>query len=151
MEIGYGWCYTCDPETCATTLGPCRLSLKESTSDNQTLRREKKDTRTYQLTATSCQGFNDLVCGPFNREGLLCSKCKPGYGPAPYANSLKCEKCHDKYTGWLWLLYLLLELIPLTIFSSSYLIFVLHCHHSPPLSFSVSSSQNSSKGVCIFK
>ncbi len=37
MEIEYGKCYTCDPETCVTTLGPCRLSLKESTSDNQTL------------------------------------------------------------------------------------------------------------------
>ncbi len=29
MEIEYGWCYTCDPETCVTTSGPGRLSLKE--------------------------------------------------------------------------------------------------------------------------
>ncbi len=50
-----------------------------------------------------------------------------------YANSLKCEKCHDKYIGWLWPLYLLLELIPLTIFFFLIVLFniVLHCHHSP--------------------
>ncbi len=97
------------------------------------MRRENNDT--YQLTATSCQGFNDLVCGPFNREGLLCSKCKPGYGPAPYANSLKCEKCHDKYTGWLWLLYLLLELISLTIFYFLIVLFNIRATLPPFTSF----------------
>ena len=70
----------------------------------------------YLVSACTCEELNERVCGPFNREGLLCSKCKPGYGPAPYSWSLKCEKCHDEYVGWFWLLYLLLELVPLTVF-----------------------------------
>ncbi len=49
----------------------------------------------YEISVSSCQELNDAVCGPFNREGLLCTKCKPGYGPPMHSTNLKCEKCHD--------------------------------------------------------
>ena len=64
----------------------------------------------------------NYTCGPYNREGLLCSKCKPGYGPAVYAFSLQCTKCGDSSKGN-WVLYLFLVLFPTTIFYFIVIIF----------------------------
>ena len=64
--------------------------------------------------------LTNMTCGEYNREGLLCSSCKPGYGPAVYAFSLMCVKCRDDRLGWV--LYLGLIMIFVTIF---YVIIVL--------------------------
>ena len=64
--------------------------------------------------------LTDLTCGAYNREGLLCTSCKPGYGPAVYAFSLMCVECRDDSLGWL--LYLGLVMIFITVF---YVIIVL--------------------------
>ena len=64
--------------------------------------------------------LTDLTCGAYNREGLLCTSCKPGYGPAVYAFSLMCVECKDDNLGWL--LYLGLVTIFITVF---YVIIVL--------------------------
>ena len=43
----------------------------------------------YSLPPTrTLKEQSNLTCGPYNREGLLCSKCKRGYGPAVYSFSL---------------------------------------------------------------
>ena len=57
--------------------------------------------------------LNDVVCSPFNREGLVCSECKPEHGPSVFTNSLRCYKCSGMYHGWA--LYIFLELSPVTI------------------------------------
>ncbi len=54
------------------------------------------------------------MCDKVNRDGLLCSRCKPGYGPAVLSYDPSCAKCSDGYSGWL--LYICLALIPTTIF-----------------------------------
>ena len=64
--------------------------------------------------------LTNMTCGDYNREGLLCSSCKPGYGPAVYAFSLMCVKCTDDRLGWV--LYLGLIMIFVTVF---YVIIVL--------------------------
>ena len=64
--------------------------------------------------------LTDMTCGAYNREGLLCSSCKPGYGPAVYAFSLMCVECRDNSLGWV--LYLGLVTIFITVF---YVIIVL--------------------------
>ena len=33
------------------------------------------------------------MCGPLNREGTLCGKCKDGYGTAFYSYTLECSQC----------------------------------------------------------
>ena len=74
--------------------------------------------------------LNDAMCGQLNREGLLCSKCKAGYGPALYSRTSKCEKCNN--TQYLmWTLYLFLELTPLTVFFIIVIIFNIRAT-SPP-------------------
>ena len=64
--------------------------------------------------------LTNMTCGEYNREDLLCSSCKPGFGPAVYAFSLMCVKCRDDRLGWV--LYLGLIMIFVTIF---YVIIVL--------------------------
>ena len=88
-----GNCMTCNPTTCTTVFSNCRLTLELNEEDGIIV---SHNINHYLVSACSCEELNDRVCGPFNREGLLCSKCKPGYGPALYSWSLKCEKCHDE-------------------------------------------------------
>ena len=54
--------------------------------------------------------LNDVMCGPFNRQGLLCSSCRPGYGISVYSFGHPCAKCDSNHLGVLW--YVLLELLP---------------------------------------
>ena len=119
---------TCNPTTCAIELGICRLTLELNEKDGFIVFRKPSN---YLVSACTCEELNDKVCGPFNREGLLCSKCKPGYGPTPYSWSLKCEKCRDEHVGWFWLLYLVLELVPLTVFYLMVILLNIHVT-SPP-------------------
>ena len=79
---------------------------------------------------TSCSMLNDAMCGLLNRDGLLCSKCKAGYGPSLYSRTWKCEKCNDR-RYLMWILYLFLELTPLTVFFIIVIIFNIHAT-SPP-------------------
>ena len=126
LEIGN--CMTCNTTTCATAFGICRLTLELNEEDGFIVFHKPSN---YLVSACSCKELNDRVCGPFNREGLLCSKCKTGYGPAPYSWSLKCEKCRDEYVSWFWLLYLVLELVPLTVFYLMVILLNIHVT-SPP-------------------
>ena len=74
---------------------------------------------------------SNLTCGPYNREGLLCSKCKPGYGPAVYSFSLMCAECSDNGVGWA--LYLFLVLFPITVFYIIVIIFNIRATAPPSL------------------
>ena len=57
--------------------------------------------------------LNDVICGPFNRQGLLCSSCRPGYGISVYSFGHPCAKCDSSHLGVLW--YVLLELLPTSV------------------------------------
>ena len=57
--------------------------------------------------------LNDVMCGPFNRQGLLCSSCRPGYGISVYSFGHPCAKCDSSHLGVLW--YVLLELLPASV------------------------------------
>ena len=75
----------------------------------------------YSISAKhSLAELTDMTCGVYNREGLLCGSCKPGYGPAVYAFSLMCVECREDSLGWL--LYLGLGMFFITAF---YVIIVL--------------------------
>ncbi len=130
VSVG-GKCVTCDPSTCSAVYGLCNMIFEFG--ENFTIK-DGSNVRVFsRKSASSCQELTTMTCGPFNREGVLCTKCKPGYGPPLYSNSLKCEKCNDKLSGWWLLLYLLLELVPLTFFFMLSIIFNFHAT-APPLS-----------------
>ena len=76
---------------------------------------------------------SNLTCGPYNREGLLCSKCKPRYGPAVYSFSLMCAECSDNGVGWA--LYLFVVLFPITVFYVIVIIFNIRATAPPFTAF----------------
>ena len=74
------------------------------------------NTHKITLELSSIQTLHDLneaMCGHLNREGLLCGKCRLNYGIALYSKTFQCVPCH-KNAVWMWVLYLMLEIVPLT-------------------------------------
>ena len=57
--------------------------------------------------------LNMAMCGPFSRHDRLCGRCKPGYGPGVFSANVNCFRCSGPYHGWL--LYLVFELVPVTV------------------------------------
>ena len=89
----------------------------------------------YSLSSSlSLIDHSNLTCGPYNREGLLCSKCKPGYGPAVYFFSLMCAECSDNSVGG-WALYLFVVLFPITVFYIIVIIFNIRATAPPFTAF----------------
>ncbi|XP_064403730.1 uncharacterized protein LOC135349163 [Halichondria panicea] len=59
--------------------------------------------------------LNAVFCDPLNREGILCHRCKEGFGVAPLSLEYTCVECPDNTAGWL-VLFLVLQFGPVTIF-----------------------------------
>ena len=77
--------------------------------------------------------LNEVMCGPYNRTGLLCSECIDGYGPAVFSPYKKCENCSKLSTGFAVSLYLLLELTPITLLFVCVVVFRLSITAGPLL------------------
>ena len=73
--------------------------------------------------------LNEFMCGPLNREGTLCGKCKDGYGIALYSYTLECTKCWRH--GYGWVLYYFLQLFPITVLYFLVVIFHIRATSSP--------------------
>ncbi|XP_064403726.1 uncharacterized protein LOC135349160 [Halichondria panicea] len=63
----------------------------------------------------SIHELNAVFCDPLNREGILCHRCKEGFGVAPLSLEYACVECPDNTAGW-WVLFLVLQFGPVTIF-----------------------------------
>ena len=73
--------------------------------------------------------LNDYMCGPMNRKGFLCGDCIDGFGPSASSIGYKCSNCTDVWYGVP--LYLLLELLPVTIFFFIILVFPIPITYAP--------------------
>ena len=63
---------------------------------------------------TNLSQINSFFCDPLNREGLICERCKEGYGTSVLTIGYKCAKCSHLWRGWL--LYIFFQFVPITIF-----------------------------------
>ena len=70
-----------------------------------------------------------VMCGPYNRRGLLCGECKDGYGSAVYSFDMTCANCSSAWSRYAISLYLFLQFIPTTLI----FFFVLFCFDSNSL------------------
>ena len=59
--------------------------------------------------------LDDVMCGPYNRKGLLCGECIDGYGPTADVLDLKCANCSKLSESYAIPLYLVIELLPITL------------------------------------
>ena len=67
----------------------------------------------YTQLPRNVSELNDFTCSRYNRHGIVCSQCNPGYGPSVYTHQLQCYKCTGPYSGWA--LYIFFELLPITV------------------------------------
>ena len=63
----------------------------------------------------SAETLNDLLCGPYNRKGALCSQCKEGYSPSIYFRVKTCTHCSNTSVKYSWR-YIVCELLEITLF-----------------------------------
>ena len=113
-----GYCMTYDSISGLSALGKCPYIAKYTISDN-----------VYIQLPDNVLNLNEFMCGPLNREGTLCEKCKDGYGIALYSYTLQCKKCWGH--GYGWALYYFLELFPITVMYFLVLIFHIRATSSP--------------------
>ena len=108
-----GFCATYDEHTRLVSLSPCPYFQP---NDNYSMYEDECKTWYIQLP-NNISKLNDYMCVPLNRKGRVCSECKDGFGPAiaSFGFQIQCSNCTA--SGWYGiLLYMFLEIVPVTIF-----------------------------------
>lgn len=77
--------------------------------------------------------LNDYMCGPLNRQGIMCSQCADGFGFPVFSVGHMCTN----YTGvWYGIpLYLVIEFVLITIFFFVVLVFRMNFTTAPMVAF----------------
>ena len=119
--LRFGFCMTYNSATGTTEVGPCPYIGHYNTTSI--------DYIFYIQLPSNVSLLNEVMCGPLNREGTLCGKCKDGYGIALYSYNLECSKCWGH--GYGWVLYYFLELFPITVLYFLVVIFHIRATSSP--------------------
>ena len=120
--LQFGFCMTYNSTTGATEFGACPYIPHYNTTTHV-------DDLFYTRLPSNVSSLNEFMCGPLNREGPLCGKCKDGYGIALYSYTLECSKCWGH--GYEWALYYFLELFPITVMYFLVVIFHIRATSSP--------------------
>ena len=68
----------------------------------------------YIQLPSNISELNDYMCKPMNRKGFLCKDCIDGFGPSVTSVGYMCSNCTAVQYGVP--LYLLVELLPVTVF-----------------------------------
>ena len=76
--------------------------------------------RRFSEMLSNTRKLDEVMCGPYNRRGLLCGECKDGYGPAYSSFDLTCANCSSVWSGYT--IYLLLQLVPSTLMFVSFVV-----------------------------
>ena len=105
-------------------VGHCPLNYKFNSTN-----------RIYSQLPTDPDLLDGMMCGPYNRKGLLCGQCIEGYGPGVYTLDNKCADCSKFSTSSAILLYLLVDIVPITLFFIAVLIFRINVTAGPLLGY----------------
>ena len=103
VSIPYGYCMTFDNVTKTTYVGKCLYTV--FSRENGSL---------FTVLPTNPLELNQFMCSQWHRDGRLCSTCADNYGLSVANFLMKCVEC-NKSEGVGWLLFLILQLVPVTI------------------------------------
>ena len=70
----------------------------------------------YIQLPNSTSKLDELFCAPVNRTGAFCGECMNGYTPAINSKLFSCVKCSHDEVQYNWAFFILLEILPITIF-----------------------------------
>ena len=93
-QIIGGLCATSTEQEGLYYAGHCPFSLTENNTN-----------RMYSELPSDPDLLNEVMCGPYNRKGLLCGECLNGSGPGVFSPYKKCENCSNLSTGFAVSLY----------------------------------------------
>ena len=91
--------------------------------------------RLYSEMPSNASQLDEVMCGPYNRRGLLCGECKDGYGPAVYSFDLKCAKCSSQWSQYAIPLYLFFQFVPTTLIFICLAVFRINITSGPLLGY----------------
>ena len=100
--------------------------------------------RMFSEMPSNASQLDDVMCGPYNRRGLLCGECKDGYGPAVYSLDMKCANCSDLWSGYAISLYVFLQFIPTTLIYICLVVFRFKITSGPLLGYVLFSQASTS-------
>ena len=107
VKLAKGFCMTFNNKTGLVDVGKCPYTVLD------TPHVERTESGYIELPDNTVD-LNEFLCSFWNREGYLCTQCKHGYGLTIANIFQKCTECrYPKALGWL--LYFMLQLIPLTL------------------------------------
>ena len=87
----------------------------------------------YIRLPNNVSALNDYMCGPMNRQGLMCSQCADGFGLAVFSIGHPCTNCTGVWYGVP--LYLFIEFVPITIFFFIVILFHINFTSAPMVAF----------------
>jgi hypothetical protein len=93
-SIALNYCMTYDNSTGMVLVGACPYT-----------RITENIMGIWTLLPSNVSKIAEHSCTPLNREGLLCGKCKDGYGISVRLADSGCVKCSDHPHGWTWLIF----------------------------------------------
>ena len=91
--------------------------------------------RMYSEMPSNASQLDEVMCGPYNRKGLLCGECKDGYGPAVYSFDMKCADCSSLWSKCAIILYLFLQFVPTTLIFLCLVMFHINITSGPLLGY----------------
>ena len=135
-SIQIGYCMTYDNETGELRAGNCQPAFFRNDSY-----------KFYYPLPTEVSDLNDRVCGPFNREGLLCEECQDGFAVSPI-NLLECINCTSVSNGWIT--FISITYLPVTIVFIAIVVFSISVVSGPINSFIFYAQITTSPFLSIF-
>ena len=121
-QLKIGYCTTYNKNTMEVFLSKCRYFQLTGQNLSNT-------EPGYIRLPNRASELNDYMCRQMNRTGLLCSECIEGFGPSLTSPGYICSNCTGTWNRIL--LYILIELLPVTIFYATILIFGISLTVSP--------------------
>ena len=67
----------------------------------------------FHVLPSSCDELDSYLCGPQNREGVVCGKCTSNHSVFFHSQRYNCHLCKNRYLGILY--YILSEILPVTL------------------------------------
>ena len=123
-SLGYNYCMTYDEESGTSVVSYCSYF---------TLQGHNISGPGLINLPDNISELNEYMCGPMNRKGIVCRECIDGYGPSVTSLKFQCSTCSNVWYGVV--MYLLIELVPVTIFYVIALLFQLNLTTAPMTSF----------------
>ncbi len=128
------FCMTYDNVTGITLVGECPFGGLHKTG----ALKDSDLVGDYALLPQNITKLNEQVCGRMNRNGPLCSRCKPGNGPTLLSYTRSCTKCSNSRLGLF--MFLMFACVPTTVFFLIIMFCQVHVT-SAPLNFFIFASQ----------